>query len=291
MKHLRLAILAAALLGGPLYQPLALAADPPKRENTSERSEAKRTQALLDKAVAHYKAKGDAALADFNAPGEFVDGEFYVFVVGTDGKMLASGGSSANLIGQDVTNLRDAAGKAFMRDLLRDAKAHGAGVVEYNWLNPVDRRVEPKTTLYRRADERIIAAGYYLPRSSPQEAKGMLEQAVAAFKQDSSAALAQFNDPKGPFVHDDLYVFAVGLEDAKFYAHGATPSLVGRESSELVDAQGKPIIRQMINLAKVKGSGEVGYVWRNPVTNRVETKHSLVQRVDKYLLAVGYYSK
>ncbi|TXG80955.1 MAG: hypothetical protein E6R11_00160 [Rhodocyclaceae bacterium] len=164
-------------------------------------------------------------------------------------------------------------------------------MVEYRWLNKVDGKVEPKTTLFRKVDDRIVAAGYYLPRSSPEEARGMLEQAVAALKKDGDAAFAQFNDPKGRFVVDDLYVFAVGLDDAKFYAHGATPSLVGKESSELRDAQGKPIIQQMINLAKVKGAGEIGYVWRNPVTNKVETKHSVVQKVDKYLVAVGYYTK
>jgi cytochrome c len=32
-------------------------------------------------------------------------------------------------------------------------------------------------------------------------------------------------------------------------------------------------------------------VWRNPATNAVEQKHSLIQRVDKVLLGVGYYSK
>lgn len=292
MKSIRPGILAAALIGISAWQLPACAADAPRHVNTSERAEAKQAQALLDKAVARFKEKGDAALAEFsNRGGEFVDGEFYIFVVSTAGKMLASGGSSAMLIGQDVTHLRDAAGKPFMRDLIEAARKQGAGMVEYRWLNKVDGKVEPKTTLFRKVDDKIVAAGYYLPRSSPEEARGMLEQAVAALKKDGDAAFAQFNDPKGRFVVDDLYVFAVGLDDAKFYAHGATPSLVGKESSELRDAQGKPIIQQMINLAKVKGAGEIGYVWRNPVTNKVETKHSVVQKVDKYLVAVGYYTK
>lgn len=289
MKSLRMALIAAALLGG--FATHSAWAVEPKHENSSERNEAKRSQALLDKAVAYYQEKGDAALAAFNQQGEFVDGEHYVFVVGTDGKMLASGGSSSMLIGQDVSGLRDAAGKPFMRELLKSAKSQGAGLVEYRWLNPTDKKVEPKTTLYRRLGDKIIAVGYYLPRSSPQEAKGMLDLAADTLKKDGPAAFIGFNDPKGPFVQDDLYVFVVGLEDGMFYAHGATPSLVGKPAAELRDAQGKSIIKEMIAVAKVKGSGEIGYVWRNPVTNKVETKHSMVQKVDKYMVGVGYYTK
>lgn len=290
MKSLRTGLIAAALLGGLIVHPAW--AEKPRHQNIGERSEAKRAQALLDKAVAYYKEKGDAALAEFTAGGDFVDGEYYIFVVSTAGKMLASGGSSALLIGQDVNRLRDASGKMFMRELLDVAKTQGAGVVEYQWLNQKTARVEPKTTLYRKVGDVIIAAGYYLPRSSPQEAKGMLEAAVDTLKKNGpDASFAAFNDPKGEFVHDDLYVFAVGIDDAKFYAHGAGPSLVGQPAAELRDAQGKEIIKEMLAVVKVKGSGEVGYVWRNPVTNRVETKHSMVQKVDKYMLGVGYYTK
>ncbi len=63
-----------------------------------------RAQALLERAVAHYKKNKDLAWADFDSKGEFVDGELYVYVVSTAGVMLASGGPSASLIGQNVTD-------------------------------------------------------------------------------------------------------------------------------------------------------------------------------------------
>lgn len=289
MKFLRMGLIAVALLGGFATHPAW--AQAPRHKNIGERNEAKRVQALLDKAVAYYQEKGEAALEAFNPNGSFIDGEYYVFVVSTGGTMLASGGSSSSLIGQDVNGLRDVAGKPFMRELLDSAKNQGAGMVDYNWLNPTTRRVEQKTTLYRKVGDKIIAAGYYLPRSSPEEAKGMLEAAVESVKKDPAASFIKFNDAKGQFVRDDLYVFAVGLDDAMFYAHGASPSLVGTPALELRDAQGKTIIKEMIALAKSKGAGEVEYVWRNPVTNRVETKHSLIRKVDKYVLGVGYYTK
>lgn len=289
MKSLRIGLVAVALLGSLAIHPAG--AEERRHQNIGERSEAKRVQTLLDRAVAHYQAKGDSGLPDFGPGGTFIDGEYYIFVVSTDGKMLASGGSSVTLVGQDVNGLRDSSGKPFMRDLISGAKSRGAGMVEYNWLNPTDHKVEAKTTLYRRVGERILAAGYYLPRSSPQEAKGMLDSAVEAVKKDPPAAFLRFNDAKGQYVRDDLYVFVVGMEDGMFYAHGASPSLVGKPALDLKDAQGKEIIKEMIVVAKARGTGEVGYVWRNPVTNRVEPKHTMVQKVDKYLLGVGYYTK
>jgi cytochrome c len=57
------------------------------------------------------------------------------------------------------------------------------------------------------------------------------------------------------------------------------------------DAAGNPLFEQMIDLARNTGSGSVDYVWRNPATNAVESKHTLIQRVGDVLLGVGYYTK
>jgi cytochrome c len=67
--------------------------------------------------------------------------------------------------------------------------------------------------------------------------------------------------------------------------------MTGMDVRGLRDAGGKALIDEMIELAKQRGSGSVNYVWRNPATNAVEAKHSLIQRVDNVLLGVGYYIK
>ena len=120
----------------------------------------------------------------------------------------------------------------------------------------------------------------------------MLNKAVALLKKSGGkTAFKAFNDPQGGFVINDEYVFAIGLNDGKYRATGASPNLVGVDVRELSDAAGTPLFKQMIALAKQKGSGTVDYVWRNPATNAVEQKHSLIQRVGDVLLGVGYYTK
>ena len=151
--------------------------------------------------------------------------------------------------------------------------------------------MENKTSLYRKVGDRIIAVGYYIPRSSAEQAQKMLDEAVALVKRSGGeAAFKAFNDPQGGFVMNDEYVFAIGLDDGKYRASGASPNLVGVDVREITDAAGTPLFKQMIALAKDKGTGTVDYVWRNPATNAVEKKHTLIRRVNDVLLGVGYYS-
>jgi len=104
-------------------------------------------------------------------------------------------------------------------------------------------------------------------------------------------AFASFNDTRGAFVRDDLYVFAVDLQNGQFLAHGMNPKLTGTDAASLHDVEGRPLVRQMIELAKAQGEGTVDYVWRNPVTNAVEKKRSFVRRANGSLIGVGFYSE
>ncbi|AYH43528.1 hypothetical protein [Azoarcus sp. DN11] len=73
---------------------------------------------LLARVEAHYRAQGDKALAAFSRGGEFREGDLYVYALNTDGVMLASGGSSAVLVGRNVGELIDASGRPFIREIL-----------------------------------------------------------------------------------------------------------------------------------------------------------------------------
>ncbi len=259
-----------------------------------ERAEAKAAAALLADAVAYLKKHGsDKSFKAFNnRKGPFVQGAHYVYVVSSDGIMYANGGAPEVLVGVDVTDLRDEAGKPFMRELLGMARNGDTGVVEYRWLNRTDNRVENKTASFRKVGKYIVCVGYYIPRSTIEEAQALLEKAVAQIqKAGAGPAYQSFNDREGSFVRGDLYVFAIGIDDGKYRAYGASPQMSGTDARNLHDAAGKLLVQEMITLAKEKGSGTVDYVWRNPATNAVEPKHSLIQRVGDVLVGVGYYSK
>jgi cytochrome c len=288
-------LLAAALSAAPCLQAAAaeaaVAAKAPA--GSVERGEAKAAEAMLERAVGYLKKHGDKrAYAAFNNPkGGFVQGQYYVYAVGTDGTMYANGGAPGVLAGKNAFDLHDAAGKPLIRELLEAASKADSGQIEYRWLNRADNKVENKVAMFRKVGKQVVVVGYYTPRATVEQAQDLMEKAVAELKQNGSGAYAAFNDRKGKFVQGDLYVFAIGLDDGKYRAYGASPKRSGEDVSAMRDAAGKPLVEEMIALAKSKGSGQVEYVWRNPATNAVETKHSLIQRVDDVLIGVGYYSK
>ena len=237
----------------------------------------------------HDKEVEEFALAAFGRKGKFVDGELYVYVISTKGVMLASGGPSSALVGRDVTDLQDAAGKPFFREMLDKAKASGSGAVEYYWLNPVDNKMQRKLAYFQKVDDRIIAVGYYIARATPAQAQAMLARAVQAVKDDPDKAFHAINQLHGPFSEDDLYVFVVDLNDDRFRAHGIFHDLIGSDALALHDPSGRPIVQDMITALAKGDQAEVDYSWPNPVTGGVENKHTYLRKIGDLLVGVGYY--
>jgi cytochrome c len=247
-------------------------------------------KALLVKALARYHDQGDKAFAEFSRQGEFVKGELYVYVVDTKGVMLASGGPSVALIGRDVSDLLGPDLQKAFKQGLAAPQVDGIQQAEYRWQNWSDGKVERKHVYYQRVGDRILAVGYYLPRASSEQAKALLDKASAELAKDEQGTLSAINSLKGGFLHDDLYVFVVDLNNQRYAAHGTNQRLINTDFSKVKDPEGKPVGEPILALIKKQDEGEYAYRWRNPVTNKVENKHAYVRKVGHYLVAVGYYS-
>lgn len=120
-------------------------------------------KAMLAKAVAHYKSAGRTqALADFNAgKAPFRDRDLYVFCIGADAITTANGGFP-QYVGTSVNILKDAEGKPLGKRLI-DSAAKGSGSVDYSWLNPVTKKIEPKTAYTEKVGSDICGVGAYHP--------------------------------------------------------------------------------------------------------------------------------
>ena len=284
-------ILMSALLLIGAAGPVLAASDnlPLSTQSHATVDDSQRAQALLARAVAAYSKDPKRALVDFMMVGPFIDNELYVYVVGEDGIMRASGGSSVVLVGRDVRELKDADGKLFITDMLAGSKFKDSGAVAYRWLDREHGMVERKVAYFQRVGDAIVAVGYYIHHSTPQEAKVLLKKAVEAVKQDPKGAFAKFNDLNGGYTRDDLYVFVVGIDDHVMYASGASPRLVGRKVDNVTDVDGKPVFPKMSAAAKAKGSAELRYTLVNPATGKPESKISYLERVGDYAVGVGYY--
>ncbi|MCK0513011.1 cache domain-containing protein [Aromatoleum buckelii] len=291
----RIRIVRALVLGGfALWAGTALPqdvgrarADGPRIVTAAE----KRAAVLLERAVRHVQAHGEAGVQAFAREEQFVDRDLYAYALRTDGRFLASCGFSAALVGTNVLDYTDAEGKPFFHEIVRLAKEQGGGRVEYKWFNPADSRGEPKVTLFRKVGGLIVAVGYFSPRATPADAKAMVDAAAKAVKADEAIAFAAFQRIDGRFVRDDLYVFAVDLRSRRFVAYAAQPGLVGTDSHRLVDPTRRHIVSEMIAQLGQSTSGKLDYKWLNPVSGKIESKRSYIRRVGETMVGVGYYKR
>jgi signal transduction histidine kinase len=120
---------------------------------------------------------------------------------------------------------------------------------------------------------------------SPEEARAMLDKAVAAVAADKAKALEMFTKGEGGFKDRDLYVFCGG-PDGMFTAH---PKLVGQSLKDLKDKAGKPIGAEMYAVAVEGKVAEVAYVWPKPDGGDPVPKVAYVTKVGDQVCAVGYY--
>ncbi|MCU6499812.1 cache domain-containing protein [Rugamonas sp. A1-17] len=127
-------------------------------------------------------------------------------------------------------------------------------------------------------------------KGTPDEAVAMVKKAVALIKSDGKEkAFAAISDPANATFHDrDLYIYVYDLNGVAL-AHGNNPKMVGKPLIGLKDNEGKPMIKEMVDLAKSKGKGWVDFKWPNPVTKAVEAKSGYIEKVDDMLVGSGIY--
>lgn len=249
-----------------------------------------RAQALLTTAVEHVRNNGPEGAADFSRESAFVDRDLYAYALAMDGTLLGSGGWSAALVGQNVLKEADTHGELFFQRMIEMARQQDRGQIQYYWFNPGGPFDEPKVTDFVRQGDVIVAVGYYPPRTTRRQAQRTLRQAVAELETHPDRALDEFQDSGGEFITNDLYVFVVDLDTGTFVAHGASPSLLGSNAYALLDATGRNIVREMADVAKTRGHGELDYFWINPMNGRIESKHTYFRVLNNYLVATGSYN-
>lgn len=127
-------------------------------------------------------------------------------------------------------------------------------------------------------------------RGSKDQAKALTMAAVEHIKKAGpEKAYADFTNDKATWTKADLYVMVF---DAKNFAlaHGANPKLVGKDMSEVKDANGVPIIPGLNSTAD-KGGGWFDYEWPDPLTKKIMPKstYALKNPAGGGFVGVGIY--
>jgi cytochrome c len=135
-------------------------------------------------------------------------------------------------------------------------------------------------------------AAWAAEKGTADEAVAMVKKAAEFLKKNGKdKAFAEFNNPKGPFIDKDLYIFAfMANGDGVEVANGANPKLVGKNVLEMKDADGKFLIKEILKIGMSKeGKGWLDYKWPNPATGTLDSKRTYVERVEDVILGCGVY--
>ena len=125
-----------------------------------------------------------------------------------------------------------------------------------------------------------------------KDAIAMAERGAAFMKAHGKEEMMKKITAKDPdFVQGSLYVDMRDLKTGIVLAHPINPSIVGKDLTDVPDANGKKYRREIIELAQKQGKGWVDYQYKNPTSGKIEPKTTYILRVNDVVLEAGIYKK
>lgn len=126
--------------------------------------------------------------------------------------------------------------------------------------------------------------------ASKDDAIAMVKKGVTQIKgQGPDKTYAAIIDKDNKDFHDrDLYLVVYGL-DGTVKAHGANTKMVGKNLIDLKDIDGKPFVKERVEMAQKQPSFWQDYKFTNPETKKIEPKSMYCERLEQTVVCGGIY--
>ncbi|KKT02130.1 MAG: hypothetical protein UV79_C0002G0014 [candidate division TM6 bacterium GW2011_GWF2_43_17] len=180
-------------------------------------------------------------------------------------------------------------GQAQSQDYIIDemvSQGRSGGWVSYEWNGSVRFSF---VKLVKKADQELILGVSFYPDSPQFIIQQLVQQAVWYGQKYGAAELfQQINNPQGPFVYGDMYLWVYDMDGFAF-AHGRNLAYVGQNRMNWRDSSGRERNRVMIDLVARDTQGWVDYD-ENGLNKRAFVKELVDPRSGKrYVVGGGYY--
>jgi cytochrome c len=124
-----------------------------------------RVRGIVKAAVAYGKKHGKEALKreTNQGQGQFhvkSGDELYIFIYDMQGVCQAIG-FQTQMVGVNRWGLQDPNGVYFLQEMIRVASTKGSGWVDYQYPNPKNGKIEPKTSYVEYLDGWLVGCGFY----------------------------------------------------------------------------------------------------------------------------------
>ncbi len=135
-----------------------------------------------------------------------------------------------------------------------------------------------------------VSASASFANATKDDAVGMVKKGVAFIKANGKdKGHAEITSKDSSFKKDDLYLVVYGL-DGVVRAHGANDKMVGKNLIDLKDIDGKPFIKERVELGKSSPKGFwQDYKCTNPTNKKSEPKQMYCERLDETIVCGGVY--
>ena len=125
--------------------------------------------------------------------------------------------------------------------------------------------------------------------ANKEEAQAMVKKGVAFIKKEGKEkGYAEITNKKGQFTDRDLYLVVYGL-DGVVRAHGANEKMVSKNLIDLKDVDGKPFVKERVEMGKTNATFWQDYKFSNPVTKKIEPKQMYCERLGETAVCAGIY--
>ena len=118
---------------------------------------------MTERGATYIKAHGkDEMMKKIAAKDpDFVQGSLYVDMRDINTGIVLAHPFNPTIVGKDLTDVPDASGKKYRREIIELAAKKGKGWVDYMYKNPETGKIEPKTTYILRVGDVVLEAGIY----------------------------------------------------------------------------------------------------------------------------------
>jgi diguanylate cyclase (GGDEF)-like protein len=205
----------------------------------------------------------------------FNDEQGYIFVLDERGEVIMHP-QNPELVGQSLLQRRDSRGKLFVKDLVALVSQQGDGSMEYTFTKPGQQGADFSKLSHADLIPElgwIIGTGVYLDDLEAEEKSSILSE------------LQLMRYAKNGYLFVDDWTGVV-------LAHGAQPSLVGKNIWDYQDSHGKKVVQQLIAAAKTSDGDFVHYWWRKPDTGSERPKVSFSMGIHdwQWMIGTGVYT-
>ena len=134
-----------------------------------------------------------------------------------------------------------------------------------------------------------VAFAAHASNATPAEATAMVKKGITFIKKEGKdKGYAEISNKSGQFIDRDLYLVVYGL-DGTVRAHGANEKMIGKNLIDLKDVDGKPFVKERVELAQAKGTFWQDYKFTNPVSKKIEPKQMYCEKLEDTVVCGGIY--